>query len=126
MIYGIGTDILDIQRIEHIYQRYGAVFARRILTADEWELFQNTPSARFLAKRFAAKEAFAKAVRTGLISPVSLQNISILHDDSGAPYFSVNAVLQTWLQKRHIEHLHLSISDEKNLVIAMVVAEIAS
>ena len=126
MIYGIGTDILDIQRIENIYQHHGETFARRILTTDEWHLFQNTPSARFLAKRFAAKEAFAKAVRTGLISPVSLQNISILHDDSGAPYFSVNAVLQTWLQKRHIEHLHLSISDEKNIVIAMVVAEIAS
>ena len=126
MIYGIGTDILDIQRIENIYQHHGETFARRILTTDEWHLFQNMPSARFLAKRFAAKEAFAKAVRTGLISPVSLQNISILHDDSGAPYFSVNAVLQTWLQKRHIEHLHLSISDEKNLVVAMVVAEMTS
>lgn len=126
MIYGIGTDTVQISRMTKKWQRSGDDFARAILSTQEWDDYLNckdTQKAAFLAKRFAAKEALAKALRTGFRQPVFLNNISILHNEHNAPYFALTDELQQWLNNKNIKNLHLSISDEKEYAIAFVVAE---
>lgn len=124
MIFGIGTDIVATTRVEALLARYGETFARRILASEEWESFKaNAHPARFLAKRFAAKEAFAKATGTGLRAPVSLRNIAVGHDGAGKPELRFAPVLAEWLAERGIVHQHLSVSDEKELAAAFVVLE---
>ena len=124
MIYGIGTDIVEVSRIEDSLARFGDVFAQRILTEQEWLSFQQSKTqARFLAKRFAAKEAFAKALGTGLRDPATFQNIGVAHDDLGKPVLDLSPALQTFLDKKGIVQQHLSISDEKALAAAFVVLE---
>ena len=124
MIYGIGTDILRIERIEQLYGKYGQALAERLLSRIElleWRSVGN--KTNFLAKRFAAKEAFAKAVHTGLRSPVTLHHISIAHDKLGRPEFVVEPPLQEWLCQQGIGRVHLSLSDDNGAVVAFVVAE---
>lgn len=124
MIYGIGTDILRIGRIEQLYGKYGQVLAERLLSRIElleWRSVGN--KTNFLAKRFAAKEAFAKAVHTGLRSPVTLHHISIAHDKLGRPEFVVEPPLQEWLRRQGIGRVHLSLSDDNGAVVAFAVAE---
>lgn len=124
MIYGIGTDIVEVSRIEESLARFGDAFAQRILTEQEWLSFQQSKTqARFLAKRFAAKEAFAKALGTGLREPATFQNIGVAHDDLGKPVLDLAQALQTFLDKKGIVQQHLSISDEKALAAAFVVLE---
>ena len=124
MIYGIGTDILRIERIEQLYDKYGQALAERLLSRIElleWRSVGN--KTNFLAKRFAAKEAFAKAVHTGLRSPVTLHHISIAHDKLGRPEFVVEPPLQEWLRRQGIGRVHLSLSDDNGAVVAFAVAE---
>ena len=124
MIYGIGTDILRIERIEQLYEKYGQALAERLLSRIElleWRSVGN--KTNFLAKRFAAKEAFAKAVHTGLRSPVTLHHISIAHDKLGRPEFVVESPLQEWLRQQGIGRVHLSLSDDNGAVVAFAVAE---
>ncbi|MHB1232029.1 MAG: holo-ACP synthase [Burkholderiales bacterium] len=124
MIYGIGTDILEVSRVSAILSRYGPRFARHVLTTDELPEYAATSfPERFLAKRFAAKEAFAKAIGTGLRGAVSLTNIRITHDALGKPGLDFKPALQALVKQRGIAHCHLSISDEKELVAAFVVLE---
>lgn len=124
MIFGIGTDIVEVSRIEDSLARFGNSFAERILNEAEWQSYMqsNTP-ARFLAKRFAAKEAFAKALGTGLRGPATFQNIGVTHDDLGKPVLDIAADLQSLLDSKGIRYTHLSISDEKALAAAFVVLE---
>ncbi len=127
MIYGIGTDLVTISRIGKMCKTYGAnAVAEKILSRVE---YLEWPSASnpvlFLAKRFAAKEAFAKAVHTGLRSPVSLRNIGIGHDALGRPEFMPEPPLQQWLEHKGIGRVHLSLSDEGDQVAAFAVAECA-
>ena len=124
MIFGIGTDIVDYGRIEKIWARYGARFASRVLSERESFDYQaSADAARFLAKRFAAKEAFAKAVGSGLREPVSLRRISITHDGLGKPVLQFDDVLRTHLAQLGLSGHHLSISDERNMIVAFVVLE---
>ena len=124
MIHGIGSDIVEYARFESMWTRYGLRFARRILSERELPSFNSSPhAARFLAKRFAAKEAFAKAVGSGLREPVSLRRISIAHDGLGKPVLMFDEVLRTHLAQLGICGHHLSISDERNMIIAFVVLE---
>lgn len=126
MIYGIGTDIVDIARITRLYERYGEAFAQKILSQPEWLEWTQSPPAQpvsYLAKRFAAKEAFSKAVHTGLRSPVTLSNIAITHDENGKPEFLCLPPLKKWLRTRCIGTVHLSISDDAEKVLAFAVAE---
>lgn len=124
MIYGIGTDIVATGRVAALLERYGETFARRILAEDEWKSFKAAAfPARFLAKRFAAKEAFAKAAGTGLRHPVTLRNISISHNSLGRPELRFQPPLAQWLGEQGIRSQHLSISDEKELATAFVVLE---
>jgi holo-[acyl-carrier protein] synthase len=124
MVFGIGTDIVEYARIETMWARYGARFAERVLSGCELPSFKSSPhAARFLAKRFAAKEAFAKAVGSGLREPVSLRRISITHDGLGKPVLQFDEVLRTHLAQLGICGHHLSISDERSMIVAFVVLE---
>ncbi|ROH88504.1 holo-ACP synthase [Pseudomethylobacillus aquaticus] len=124
MIYGIGTDIVAVARIEASLERFGETFARRVLTAQEFPVWQQSPQqARFLAKRFAVKEAFAKALGTGLRAPALMPNIGVQHDDLGKPGLILSADLQHWVNQQGIAHTHLTISDEHSMVVAFVVLE---
>lgn len=124
MIFGIGTDIVEYARIEMMWARYGVRFAERVLSEREFPVFKSSShAARFLAKRFAAKEAFAKAVGSGLRDPVSLRRISITHDGLGKPVLQFDEVLRTHLAQLGISAHHLSISDERNMIVAFVVLE---
>ena len=124
MIHGIGSDIVEYARFERMLARYGDRFAQRVLSRDEMAEFGSSPDrARLLAKRFAAKEAFAKAVGSGLREPVSLSRISIAHDGLGKPMLEFDSVLSTHMAQLGISGYHLSISDERNVIVAFVVLE---
>ena len=125
MIFGIGTDIVEVARIEASIQQFGDDFAKRILADSELASYlESHIKARFLAKRFAAKEAFSKALGTGLRAPATFQNIAVSHDDLGKPLLVLAPELQAFLQSKNITQMHLSISDEKNLAAAFVVLEV--
>ncbi|MDD4965080.1 MAG: holo-ACP synthase [Gallionella sp.] len=124
MIFGIGTDIVELARMETLWAKHGARFAAKILTERERPDLQNHPHpARLLAKRFAAKEAFAKAVGSGLRHPVSLTRISIIHDGLGKPMLHFDDTLRLYLAQLGISAHHLTISDERSMVVAFVVLE---
>jgi len=124
MIFGIGTDIVEVTRIEDSIQQFGDEFAKRILAESELASYQTSQiKARFLAKRFAAKEAFSKALGTGLRAPATFQNIAVAHDDLGKPLLVLAPALQDFLLTKHVINMHISISDEKNLAAAFVVLE---
>lgn len=124
MIFGIGTDIVEVARIEASIAQFGDEFAKRILADSEFSIYLASHiKARFLAKRFAAKEAFSKALGTGLRHPATFQNIAVSHDELGKPMLVLASELQDFLQSKHIKHMHISISDERNLAAAFVVLE---
>ena len=124
MIYGIGTDLVAVARMTDLHARFGEKLAARILAqAELTDYRQARDKDRLLAKRFAAKEAFAKAVGTGLRSPVHLTSIIVDHDDHGRPGLSFAPALQAWLAERRIVTTHLSISDEHTHTVAFVIAE---
>lgn len=124
MIYGIGTDIVEVARIKSSLEEFGDAFVSRILAESELVSYHaSNIKPRFLAKRFAAKEAFAKALGTGLRAPATLQNIAVSHDELGKPILILAQELQQFLTARQIKHMHISISDEKNLANAFVVLE---
>ena len=124
MIFGIGTDIVEVARVEASIQQFGDDFAKRILAEGEIASYlESHIKARFLAKRFAAKEAFSKALGTGLRAPATFQNIAVSHDDLGKPLLVLAPELQMLLQSKNITQMHISISDEKNLAAAFVVLE---
>ncbi|MBB1485424.1 holo-ACP synthase [Oceanospirillum sediminis] len=123
MILGIGTDLAVIERVEQALNRHGERFARRILTSDELVRFgQHAQPAAFLAKRFAAKEAAAKAIGTG-IGAISWQDLEIRSLPSGAPeLILLGAAAERYQQYDHLV-CHLSISDDAGLAQAFVVLE---
>lgn len=124
MILGIGTDIVALARIEVLHQQYGERFARRVLSAGEMEEYVGHSSpARLLMKRFAAKEALAKATGSGMRFPVSLLQISVTHDALGKPVFAFGTELAAHLDKLGVRRHHLSISDERDVAVAFVVLE---
>ena len=124
MIFGIGTDIVEYARIEKMFARYGDRFAARVLSERELTEYRNAANpARLLAKRFAAKEAFAKAVGSGLREPVSLRRISVTHDGLGKPVLQFDETLRNYLAQLGINGHHLSVSDERDFIVAFVVLE---
>jgi len=124
MIYGIGTDIVSLKRIIRLSKKFGQAFAERILTPEELlEFPQAGKPVNYLAKRFAAKEAFAKAVGTGIRGAVSFRNIGIGHDALGKPEFFYAPALSKWLEEQGISRVSLSMSDEEDTVLAFVVGE---
>ena len=124
MIYGIGTDIVSIERIQNILNKNRDGFINRVLTEHEKALFANkADNAAFCAKRFAAKEAFSKALGTGIGRIVSFQDLTVRSNEHGKPYFMPSEKLRLYLQEKGIKHGHLSISDESQNALAFVVLE---
>ena len=124
MIYGIGTDLVEIERMAALYQRWGVKAGRRILTGAELAEFETHPDpARFLAKRFAVKEAFAKALGTGVVAPALLTSIGVGHDALGKPLLILSDELAAFAAARGVARMHLSISDERGHALAFVVLE---
>jgi holo-[acyl-carrier protein] synthase len=122
MIYGIGTDIVRIERMRNSLSRFGEKFARRILTAHELEGFQQASKPEhFLAKRFAAKEAAAKALGTGFSDGLSLTSIGIQHDDRGKPVLEFLDRASELCRQKGIGECHVSIADEDDHAVAFVV-----
>lgn len=131
MIYGIGTDIVEVRRIVDLLARYGERFARRVLGPEELAEFRRRRSrgehgegyaARYLAKRFAAKEAFSKALGLGLRAPMTLLSLQVLNNRRGQPVAHARKELEPYLRERGL-HAHVSLSDEIDTVIAFVVIE---
>ena len=124
MIYGIGTDIVDIERVKKILSKNRDGFVKRVLSEHEQALFTNkAESAAYCSKRFAAKEAFAKALGTGIGRVVSFQDLTVRNNENGKPYFIPSEKLRQFLVEKNIKQAHLSISDESNNAIAFVVLE---
>ena len=118
----VGTDILKVQRVEEVLARLGERFARRILTEKELEEYQDSAqAARLLAKRFAAKEAIAKSLGTGIGRGVSWQDMQIEHDEHGAPVVVLTGGALSAAQQRGGARVALSIADEHDYVVAFAV-----
>jgi holo-[acyl-carrier protein] synthase len=123
MIAGIGTDIVAVARLDSFYQRHGQRALEKLLSPRERTEFVGVRDpARFLAKRFAAKEAFGKALGIGLVAPATLPSIGINHDALGRPLFEYATALAAHLAQRRLI-AHLSISDERDYAIAFVIME---
>ncbi len=124
MIFGIGTDMVSVQRVADNLTRYGERFARRILTEQEWSGYQTSVrKAHFLAKRFAAKEAMVKAMGTGFRNGLSLRDVGVGHDALGKPMLELSDRAQRLLQTLGVGASHLSISDEQAYALAFVTLE---
>lgn len=126
MIYGIGTDIVVIERMRDMYERHGERALGRLLAAAEQETCRAAADpARYLAKRFAAKEALGKALGTGIRPPVLLSAMAVLNDELGRPYFQFSGELAALIEERSLR-AHLTISDEREHAVAFVVLECLS
>ena len=124
MILGIGTDLCEIGRIERALARFGERFAERILVASELEHFRRRrKQAAYLAKRFAAKEAFSKALGTGIRFPVNWHGVWVENERSGKPSFKFSVPLAAFLKRRGVESVHVSLTDEIGMACAFVVVE---
>ncbi|WP_028762748.1 holo-ACP synthase [Shewanella colwelliana] len=131
MIVGLGTDIVEIERIEQRVPQAGdhaalaqCRLAKRVLTESELMIFVNAAQpARYLAKRFAAKEAAAKALGTGIGRGVSFQHIEVCNDTNGAPLVNFTAGAAERLALLGGIKGHLSIADEKDYATATVIIE---
>jgi holo-[acyl-carrier protein] synthase len=124
VIYGIGTDIVSIERIQQTLDRHGAQFAQRILTDSELiQLNDVKQAAPWIAKRWAAKEAFGKAAGIGIRAPLTMNTIGIVNDQHGKPSFELSTAINEWLRERSIARTHVSVSDEREHAVAFVVFE---
>jgi holo-[acyl-carrier protein] synthase len=123
MIFGVGTDIVAVARMSSLWKRHGERALERILAPEERaDCRSATDPGRFLAKRFAAKEALAKALGTGIRAPVSLSAIAVAHDSHGKPYFHLAPDLAGYLAQRRLT-AHISISDERDCALAFAIVE---
>ena len=123
MIHGVGTDIVHVERMREALQRSGDRFAKRILAEAEWATFVAAADPpRLLAKRFAAKEAFGKALGTGVVKPATLHSMWVEHDALGKPFFAYAPALAEHLQRLALV-AHLSLSDETEYVVAYALLE---
>lgn len=122
MIYGIGVDIVRVERMKTAHEKWGDTFFKKILSDDEISYcFKKSDPYPSLAVRFAAKEAVIKAI--GAEINVSLKDIEVTNNDKGRPSVTVRGGLQDFFDKHNIKHTHLSLSHEKKYAVASVVLE---
>jgi holo-[acyl-carrier protein] synthase len=128
MIFGIGTDIVDVRRIDATLARRGERFAQRVLGAQELAMFQarrSRAAARgvtYLATRFSAKEAFSKAIGLGMRMPMTWRACEIVNAPSGKPVIQLHGALAEWFVRQRLV-AHVSLSDESDYAAAFVVVE---
>ena len=119
-IFGIGIDIVEVERIEKIHQKYGEKFASKILSNDELKNFlKDKNKIHFLAKRFAAKEAVGKALGVGIRNGSILKNIEIKNDINGKPFVNIKDIEKLNMTEK--KEIHISLSDEKRFAVANAV-----
>lgn len=124
MIFGVGTDVVEIGRIEKALARWGERFAERILCAPELSRFRSHKQpVSYLAKRFAAKEAFTKALGTGIKAPANWHGVWVANQVSGKPELHFSEPLKKHLSSRGITRAHVSLSDERGVAVATVILE---
>jgi holo-[acyl-carrier protein] synthase len=124
MIYGLGNDVVEIARIARALERFGERFAQRILCEPELARFRaHRLPAAYLAKRFAAKEAFTKALGTGIHAPANWHGVWVSNLDSGKPALNFSEPLRALLSRRGITRVHVSLSDEREMAFATVILE---
>jgi holo-[acyl-carrier protein] synthase len=122
VIFGIGTDVVSVERVEQIYARFGEHFAQRLLLDEEQRLFAMAKRpVRFLAMRFAAKEAIAKAL--GAPTGMGWHDAEIVTDDAGAPSFLIKGSVQARAEELGVRVVHVSMSHDAGIASAFVVLE---
>lgn len=125
MIYGIGTDIVAVARLQGMWERHGDRAVEKLLAPQEVAEFAVAANkGRFLAKRFAAKEAFSKALGTGVRPPATLPAIAVSHDELGKPILVFSDELAEMVENKGLK-AHLSLSDEAEYAVAYVILECA-
>ncbi|AVP57250.1 holo-ACP synthase [Pulveribacter suum] len=128
MIYGIGTDICDVRRIQGSLERHGERFAQRVLADGELATWRARSArwpergVRFLATRFSAKEAFSKAIGLGMRMPMTWRACEVAHLPSGQPTLILHGALKAWFDARGLR-AHLSVTDESDYAASFVVVE---
>jgi holo-[acyl-carrier protein] synthase len=124
VIYGVGADLIEIPRVERALARFGERFAKRILCEPELRRFHgHAKPAAYLAKRFAAKEAFSKALGTGIHAPANWHGVWVINLKSGKPQLEFSAALARLLRDRGILRSHLTLTDERGMAAATVILE---
>ncbi len=122
MIIGVGTDLLDQRRVEKVHQRFGARFASRVLGENEFEQYlQAKHPVNFLAKRFAVKEAAAKALGVGIGARANLHDFFLKKTRDGAPILEIGGVARATANHLGVADAHVSLSDEPPYILAFVV-----
>jgi holo-[acyl-carrier protein] synthase len=122
MIFGIGTDVLELSRVERVWNRYGESFARRVLLDEELALFLRSKNkTRFLAMRFAAKEAIVKAMGTGFSNGMWVRDVGTIPDARGQPQVIYSARGSAMCERLGIGSGFLSLTDEAGLVVAVAI-----
>ena len=128
MIFGIGTDICDIRRVEATWQRQGERFARKVLSDAEFLVWQKRSARwpqrglRYLATRFSAKEAFSKAIGLGMRMPMTWRHCEITNLASGQPVIVLHGELRAWFEARGLR-AHVTVTDESDYAASFVVVE---
>jgi len=124
VIFGIGTDIVRVNRMQHGIDRFGDEFARRILAQQEFdEYVKISKRANFLAKRFAAKEATAKAMGLGFRNGLRLKDIAVTNDNLGKPLLKLSGYADKFACEHDIVAMNISLSDEQDYAVAFVILE---
>ena len=124
MIFGVGTDVVEIERVKKALERWGERFARRVLCEPELRRFHaHRLPANYLAKRFAAKEAFTKALGTGIHAPANWHGVWVTNLKSGKPVLNFTDALKAYMEKKGVTDVHVSLSDEKGIAFATVILE---
>lgn len=129
MIYGIGTDICDVRRIQASLNRHGERFAKRVLSDGEFATWQMRSKrwpergVRYLATRFSAKEAFSKAIGLGMTLPMTWRSCEIGKLPSGKPMIVLHGALKDWFESRHLS-AHITVTDETDYAASFCVVEV--
>jgi len=124
MIVGIGTDLVEVDRVEKIFEQRGERFASHVLHEKEMPAYNESKfKARMLAKRFAIKEAATKALGTGQAQNVLLRHFYVLHNEHGKPELFADSEAQVLCKQKGINALHVSVTDEGAYAAAYVILE---
>ncbi len=124
MIIGIGTDIVKVSRVEHLYEKFGDKFLKKVFSDNEVEHCKKRKKfINALATRFAAKEAFLKSIKTGLRFDLKMHNIEILNNDYGAPYVRLHESAREYARNLKVKTIHVTMSDENEYATAFMVLE---
>ncbi len=124
MIIGTGNDIVRISRIEKLLEKYGDKFLEKVYTPDEIAKCNARKNrVQCLALRFAAKEAFLKALKTGMRYNVKLSEVEVINNEDGAPSFKLYGLTKQFTKNLHVKHIHLALTDDGDYAMANVILE---